>query len=112
MEPTSVKHLGVKLLEPTSVEDLRIAMTERFARCLLGELERGARMAHYRAPRKVVGVDLVVNYSLEDLSKQVEYALNAATARHHQKKLQASYKVTLCIVNSTLRFAAHVRPGV
>lgn len=109
MEYTTAKHLQAKTLEATSGDELRPIMIERFAKCLIGELERGAKVAHYRAPRIVVGVNLVVNYDLSDLSKQVEYALNTTAARHRQEKLRADYKVTLNAVNGTLRFTACMR---
>jgi hypothetical protein len=91
-------------MEPSLIEDFRQRMIKRFANCLLGELERGARMAHYRAPRIVAGVDLVVNYNLGDLSKQVEYTLDTIHTHHHRKPV--THKVTLNTVNGQLRFTA------
>lgn len=109
MEPTSADSLQPRMLASTSVEDFRLTMIARFATCLMGELERGARVAHYRAPRIIAGIDLVVNYDLGYVGKQVEYALNTTAAEHCQKKLRTDYKVTLNAVNGQLRFAAYVR---
>lgn len=108
MEPISVTKLEPRILDPTSVEDLRVTMIGRFAMCLMGEFERGARIARYRAPRIIIGVDLVVNYDFDGLGKRVEYILNTIAVKHHQKKLQANYKVILNTVNGQLCFAAYV----
>lgn len=106
MEPTSAVKLKPRMLEPTSDEDLRVTMIGRFATCLMGELERGASVARYKAPRIITGIDLVVNYDFDSLGKQVEYALNAIAAKHHHKKLRTNHKVTLNTVNGQLCFTA------
>lgn len=111
MEPTLLANLEAAVHAPTSVEDFRTDIIERFAACLMGELERGARVAHYRAPRMLVGIDLVVNYNLDDLSKQVEYALKSIATAHIQRRLRLDYKVTLNTVNGQLRFTAYMRPA-
>lgn len=111
MEPISVTYPHLATLEPTSIEDFRRTMIERFANCLTGDLERGTRVASYRYPRIIVGINLVVNCDLDDLSKQVEYALNTITARHPQAKLRTTYKVGLNVVNGQLCFTACAQPA-
>ena len=111
MEPTSVTGLEPTLQESSTIEEFRENMIQRFASCLCGELERGARVAHYGVPRMMLGIDLVVNHDLSDMSKQVEYALNGATAQHPVARLRASYKVTLNTLNGQLRFTACRRPA-
>jgi hypothetical protein len=91
-------------MEPSLIEDFRQRMIRRFANCLLGELERGARMARYRAPRIVAGVNLVVDYNLDDMSKQVGYMLDTLHTHHRRKPV--THKVTLNTVNGQLRFTA------
>lgn len=91
-------------MEPSTIEDFRQRMIKRFANCLLGELERGAVMARYRAPRIVAGIDLVVNYDLGNLSKQVGYALDTMHTHHRRKPV--THKVTLNTVNGQFRFTA------
>ena len=108
MEPISVIDHS-KILKATSAEDLRLTMAERFANCLMGEFERGARVAHYKAPRIVAGVSVVINGKLGDLSKRIEYALNAIATEHRQEKLRADYEVTLNAVNNQLSLTAYVR---
>ena len=98
-------------MEPTYVDDFRRNAVERFANCLMGDLERGACVARYRTPRILAGINLVVNCDLKDLSKQVEYALNVRTTQHVQPKLRVEYKVTLNTVNGHLCFTACTRPA-
>ena len=106
MEPISATYPDLTTLEPTPIEDFRRTMIERFANCLTGDFERGARVARYRYPRVIIGINLVVNCDLDDLSKQVEYTLNTTTAQHPQAKLRATYKVVLNVVNGQLCFTA------
>ena len=96
-------------MEPSSVEDFRQQMIKRFAKCLIGEFERGEQVAHYRAPRILVGINLVVGYNLDDLAKQVEYTLD--TLHPHHRRRSVTHKVTVNAVNGQLRFAACAQPA-
>lgn len=95
-------------METTAVEDFRKIMTSRFASCLMGEIERGAKVARYQADRIAAGINLIVDCDLDALSKQVEYALNALVAERHRQGALPNYRVTLNTVNCRLYFAAYI----
>lgn len=98
-------------MEPTLLDDFSQRMFERFASCLLGEFERGADTASYRAPAQLATIDLEINCNLVDTAKRVEYALNQRVAQHRERKLRATYVVDADMIDGHFHFTAR-RIGV
>lgn len=96
-------------MESNRTEDFRRTTTTRIATCLMGDFERGKHVASYRIPRTLAGIDLVVDCDLGQLSKAVEFDLNALASGHIDRTLRGDYQVRLNTLNGTCHFTAHAR---
>lgn len=90
-------------------EEFRNTVIARIAACLLGDFERGQRAAAFRIPRVFVGVNLIIDCDLAQLSKTVEFNLNELASVHHNRTLRSTYDVKLNTLNGTCHFTAHAR---